>query len=149
MKDKNKIDLLIEEVFNDTIKEENENKELFENRYKDCFNAILFNGEKWDSDQNLYSGLKEFQVIDKLVYIICDFCLMYYNKTFDNNDNICYLLYDENLYKIEKVYGQGSFSRITLLGRQEDRKELYDIELNDVIKWINKTDEWRMFQKKK
>ena len=138
---------MIDELLENTIKEENEKKELFNSKYKDCFNAIIFNGCEWNSDQNLYSGLKAFQEIDKLVYIICDFCLHYNNKVNNNGCNECYLLYNNGLYRLETIYGQGTFSKIEYLGFKEDKNKSYNIKFEEVLKWVNETDEWRMFQK--
>lgn len=151
-----KIESYLNEIISETFLEEDYNKKLLNEKYKDCFNAIIFNGRSWSSEQNLYSHLEAFQEIDNLVYIIATHVISYFsNKNINVKDYTdcfetyrCYIEYDNNIFEIEKAYGQGSFARITLLNDDinYDNNKCAKIEI--VIDWINNTDEWRMFRKK-
>lgn len=144
-----KVEFYLDEMITETLLEEDCNKKLLNEKYKDCFNAIIFNGQSWNSEQNLYSNLESFQEIDKLVYIISDYSLMYYKKVSNNNCKQCYLEHDEYIYYIEMFHGQGIFARLTLVGEIDDSNIFANIKFKDVLNWINTTDEWRMFTKNK
>lgn len=143
----------MEKIFNELLKEqinkENKEKELFLNKYENCFNAIIFNCHSWGSDQNLYSNLPAFEEIDNLVYIISDFAIKYHSI-----NNIAYVKWNDYLFSCEHFYGQGSFSRITFLDEEENEEDIKKINKNDIINieklidWVKNTDKWRMFQKK-
>jgi hypothetical protein len=146
---------VFDEMLAETIEKENKNFVLMKNKYKDMFNAIIFNGSTWLSDQNMYSGLEAFQVIDDLVYIVSTHTISYFeNKDIDIRDYSdcfetykCYIEYDNNIFEIEKAYGQGSFARITLLDENIEYDKNKYVKIEDVISWMSDTDKWRMFQK--
>lgn len=152
-------DIDFEQVFDkmlkDTIEQENKDFALMKSKYKDMFNAIIFNGGTWISDQNLYSGLISFQEIDNLVYIIATNVISYFNNknidARDYSDNFetykCYIKYDDYIFEIEKAFGQGSFARITLLEEPVEYEECKCVNIEEVIDWMDNTDKWRLFQK--
>ena len=147
------------EMYEETIKEEDEDFELMSAKYKDMFNATIFNGMTWMSEQNLYSGLKAFQEIDRLVEIIGSNIIRYLqNIDIDTRDyeemfytNKGYIEYNDYIFEVEEAYGQGSFTRITLLeGITNENDKIKDrcVKIEDLISWMGNTDEWRIFQKR-
>jgi hypothetical protein len=148
------METVFNEMLNETIENENKEFELIKDKYKDMFNAIIFNGSTWMSDQNLYSGLEAFQEIDNLVYIVSTYTISYLeNKDINVRDYTdcfetyrCYIEYDNNVFEIEKAYGQGSFARITLLEDDIEYDKNKCAKIKEVIDWMTNTDKWRMFQ---
>ena len=142
--DENKLNSMLSEIISDLKEQDNKDKDIFNERYKDCFNAIIFNGHTWSNNQNLYSELSAFRLIDETVEVIVSLSFNYLNKQTGKEYSKCYLEYDSNYYLLEKYNIQGYYARITLIPEKKKLKpDKKIIQFNDVYNWVNNTNEWR------
>jgi hypothetical protein len=121
-----------DKIFNDMIKEDKEKQHTFITEGYKIFPLVKEKGSLM-SDDNLYSDNEELQKIDNLVYAVASLCLSYcrhINKDISTDEFFyterCYLQYNDNLYEIEEVSGQGTFDRISVA---------YNISNDIFIKW--------------
>lgn len=136
--DKKEMDEMAREAADEYIKKNNE-------KYNKCIlegSSIFPLVDKKSSvmdDDNLYSEDESLHDIDYLVYAVSSACLEYCNaigkKILANEEfytERCFLGYENKIYEIEEISGQGTFTRITLT----DKKDASScIEWQDVIKF--------------
>jgi len=120
-----------------------EDLELIKLHYKHMANLVIKKGS-WTDETNAYNNKIELQIIDNVVNVIVENTISYIEslgkEIYDAEEHfetyIGYFKIDNNIFKVEKIYGQGALCGITYNkdGNIRDRFTLVKIE--DVIAWM-------------